>query len=97
MHPTRHVLLLQSLLWHWPPQWPPQPLPQEFTHTLAHTPEHPELPQPTPQSPKQPLVQLVKHQPSHEWVGLKVLVEHVEWHVVAQLRSQLEPHELEKK
>ena len=50
-----------------PPQFDigPQPFPQEFTHTLVHIPEHVELPQSTPQSPKQPLVQLVKHQPEH--------------------------------
>ena len=47
-----------------PPQFDigPQPLPQEFIHTLTHTSVHVELPQPTPQSFKQPLVQLVKHQ-----------------------------------
>ena len=43
----------------------PQALPQEFIHTLTHTSVHVESPQPTPQSFKQPLVQLVKHQPSH--------------------------------
>ena len=50
-----------------PPQFDigPQPLPQEFIHTLTHTSVHVELPQPTPQSSKQPLVQLVKHQPEH--------------------------------
>lgn len=47
----------------------PQLLPQEFIHTLTHTPEQVELPQPTPQSPKQP-VQLLKHQLSHEEVEL---------------------------
>ena len=44
---------------------PPQPLPQEDIHKLVHTPEHAELPQPTPHVRKQPLVQLVKHQPEH--------------------------------
>ena len=93
MHPTRHVLPSQSLLVQFPAQWPPQLTPQEVMHALVHTPEHPEEPQPTLHVLKQPLVQLVKHQPSHVWVGLKVLVEHVEWHVAAHLRSQLEPHE----
>ena len=55
----------------WPPQFDigPQPDPQEFIHTLTHTLSHAELPQPTPQLPKQPLVQLLKHQPEHELSG----------------------------
>ena len=44
----------------------PQPLPQEHMHALVHTLLHPELPQPTAHVVKQPLVQLVKHQPEHE-------------------------------
>ena len=67
MHPTRHVLPPQSLLVQFPPQFDigPHPLPQEHWHVLVHTPEHPEEPQPTLHVLKQPLVQLVKHQPSH--------------------------------
>ena len=68
-------------IWHEPPQllllvqWPPhidkgpQPLPQEHIHTLVHTLLHPELPQPTPHVCKQPLVQLLKHQPEQSAVG----------------------------
>ena len=37
--------------------------------TLVHIPEHPESLQFLPQVLKQPLVQLVKHQPSHDGVG----------------------------
>ena len=47
----------------------PQPLPQEHRHALVHTPLHPELPHPLPHVVKQPLVQLLKHQPSHPVVG----------------------------
>ena len=55
----------------------PQPLPQEDMHELVHTPEHAELPQLWPQVTKQPLVQLLKHQPEQLLVGPKLLAEHV--------------------
>ena len=85
-------------IWHVPPQplmvqWPthvdigPQPLLQEVIHVLVHTPLHPSLPHPWWHVPKQP--------PLQSRVEYKLLPEHRLEHVDAQLRLQLEPHELE--
>ena len=73
------MLFLQLLLVQVPPQEPPQPLPQEDIHTLVHSPAqvvgspHPQphvaLLQAVPHVRKQPLVQLVKHQPEQSEVG----------------------------
>ena len=52
-----------------PPQELPQPLPQEVMHTLVHIPEQVELLQLLLHVLKQPLIQLVKHQPSQLEVG----------------------------
>ena len=67
VHVLSHVLPQLAPEIQCPPQFDigPHPLPQEFIHTLTHTLVHVELPQPTPQSFKQPSVQLVKHQPEH--------------------------------
>ena len=80
----------QLLLRHCPPHTEvegPQALPQEFIHTLTHIPAHPDLPHAQPHVVKQFPEQLIKHQLEQSLVHDELA------HDVAQLSSQLEPHE----